>query len=290
MIPGYHKSWYISMCITTSQQLVATISGIPMAIPMEINFLCIHKDFHLKCITPLLMKEIKKIAQYYHHALNIPVLIDISFWPTSNINEAIERNCVGLPSLVGLRPMELRDVPQVMELFNQYMNRFKMVPILNLAEAEHQFMMTRQATEDVGIKKVTWSYVVENPETNNVTDFFTFYSLPNTVIDNEEHLILLCAYLYYYTTDIAFKTGAEEDGRLAEHIEALIRAAIVLANQMGFHVLNAMTLMDNVPAFKTLKGTGVLNYYLENWPMAPLAGMTGEGSVSPGRGIGIVML
>lgn len=77
--------------------------------------------------------------------------------------------------------------------------------------------------------------------------------MPNTVIDNEEHPILLCAYLYYYTTDIAFKTGAEEDGRLAEHIEALIRAAIVLANQMGFHVLNAMTLMDNVPAFKTLK-------------------------------------
>lgn len=174
---------------------------------MEINLLCVHKDFHSKRITPLLMKEIKKIAQldgttrffwtaaallhnpnpiwkaqymtsstscstvcilshwhsnrYYHHALNIPVLIDISFWPTSNINEAIERNCVGLPSLVGLRPMELRDVPQVMELFNQYMNRFEMVPILNLTEAEHQFMMTRQATEDVGIKKVTWSYVVE---------------------------------------------------------------------------------------------------------------------------------
>jgi hypothetical protein len=88
------------------------------------------------------------------------VLVDVGFWSTSNIDEAIESNRVGLPSLVGLRPMELRDVPQVTELFNQYMNRFEMVPVLNLAEAEHQFM-TGQATEDVGIEKATWSYVVE---------------------------------------------------------------------------------------------------------------------------------
>jgi hypothetical protein len=99
--------------------------------------------------------------RYYHRALNIPVLIDVGFWSASDIEEAIESNCVGLSSLVGLRPMELRDMPQVTELFNQYMNRFEMVPVLNLAEAEHQFMMTGQATEDVGIEKVTRSYVVE---------------------------------------------------------------------------------------------------------------------------------
>ena len=174
---------------------------------MEINFLCVHKDFRSKRITPLLMKEIKRIARldgttrffwtaaallrdpnpiskaqyvtfstscsairilshrhsnrYYHRMLNIPVLVDVGFWSTSDIDQAIEINRVGLPSLVGLRPMELRDVPQVTKLFNQYMNRFEMVPVLNLAEAEHQFMMTALATEDAGIEKVTWSYVVE---------------------------------------------------------------------------------------------------------------------------------
>jgi glycylpeptide N-tetradecanoyltransferase len=76
--------------------------------------------------------------------------------------------------------------------------------------------------------------------------------LPHTVIDNEKHPTLACAYLYYYATDVAFETGAEEDGRLAERVEALIGDAIVLADQAGFHVLNAMTLMDNVPAFQTL--------------------------------------
>jgi glycylpeptide N-tetradecanoyltransferase len=94
---------------------------------------------------------------------------------------------------------------------------------------------------------------LQNPETNKVTDFFTFYSLPSTVIGNEKHPILACAYLYYYATDVAFETGAEGDGRLAERVEALIVDTIVLANQAGFHVLNVMTLMDNVPVFKTLK-------------------------------------
>jgi glycylpeptide N-tetradecanoyltransferase len=94
---------------------------------------------------------------------------------------------------------------------------------------------------------------LQNPETNKVTDFFMFYSLPSTVIGNEKHPTLACAYLYYYATDVAFKTGAEEDGRLAERVEALIGDAVVLAYQAGFHILNAMTLMDNVPAFKTLK-------------------------------------
>ena len=73
------------------------------------------------------------------------------------------------------------------------------------------------------------------------------------MIDNEEHPVLACAYLYYYATNVAFETSAEEDGRLAERVEALIGDAIVLANQAGFHVLNAITLMDNVSAFKTLK-------------------------------------
>jgi glycylpeptide N-tetradecanoyltransferase len=37
-------------------------------------------------------------------------------------------------------------------------------------------------------------------------------------------------------------------------------------------------------------GDGLLNFYLYNWRTSPLAGMNGEGGVSPGKGIGVVML
>jgi glycylpeptide N-tetradecanoyltransferase len=37
-------------------------------------------------------------------------------------------------------------------------------------------------------------------------------------------------------------------------------------------------------------GDGHLNYYLYNWRTAKLAGLTAEGGVKAGQGVGVVML
>lgn len=104
-------------------------------------------------------------------------------------------------------------------------------------------------------KNVVYSYVVENPETKEITDFISFYALPSTVIGNEKHNKLNAAYSWYYFSE---KT----------EIEDLFKDAIIMAKKEGFDVFNALNIMDNEEAFETLRfgrGAGSLHYYLFNY-------------------------
>lgn len=182
-------------------------------------------------------------------------------------------------SLPGLRPMEERDVLSVADLFMRYMKRFGMSPLFNLEEIKHQFLSGNGtgAIGDGGVGRrkgqVTWSYVVEvvsvlssfpsslanytwlyqNRETHRITDFFSFYSLPSTVINSTKYPILEAAYLFYYASDVAFQDGADEGSRLKKRLEAMVGDALVVANEAKFDVLNALTLMDNASILHDLK-------------------------------------
>lgn len=180
-------------------------------------------------------------------------------------------------ALPGLREMEEKDVLQIASLFTKYMRRFEMVPIYDVDEIQHQFLSGRGQGNigdgGPGRRKgqVTWAYVVEvsilpaerfsvlfkftwqDPETHQITDFFSFYSLPSMVIGNQKYPFLEAAYLYYYATDVAFEPNAEEDGQLKRRVQALINDAFVIANNAKFDVFNALTLMDNVPVLQDLK-------------------------------------
>jgi len=141
--------------------------------------------------------------------------------------------------------------------------------------------------------QVTWSYVVENPDTGKITDFFSFYSLPSTVINNSINPIVEAAYLYYYATEEGLQTGDDQEEGVKQRLMSLIGDALIIANEAKFDVFNALTLMDNVPILKDLKfgvGDGFLNFYLYNWRTAKLAGMSSEGSIPAGKGVGVVML
>jgi hypothetical protein len=93
----------------------------------------------------------------------------------------------------------------------------------------------------------------EDPETHQITDFFSFYSLPSTVIGNQKHPILEAAYLFYYATTVAFESDAEDDGRLKARVQALITDAFAVAGAAKFDVFNALTLMDNANILQDLK-------------------------------------
>ncbi|KAF9469157.1 Myristoyl-CoA:protein N-myristoyltransferase, N-terminal domain-containing protein [Collybia nuda] len=292
----------------------------------EINYLCVHKKLRSKRLAPVLIKEVTRqvhlkgtfqaiytagvviptpvsVCRYYHRLLNIPKLVDIKFcFVPRNMTLArmIRINKVSSNyTTVGLREMEERDALQVANLFTRFMKRFDMSPIFNLAEIKHQFLsgIGRGNIGDGGLGRrdgqVTWTYVVEDPGTNRITDFFSFYSLPSTVIGNTKNPVLEAAYLFYYASETAFEKGAEESGLLKKRFESVIGDALIVANEANFDVFNALTLMDNVPILQDLKfgvGDGILNFYLYNWRTAPLAGMNSEGGVSPGKGVGVVML
>jgi glycylpeptide N-tetradecanoyltransferase len=70
---------------------------------------------------------------------------------------------------------------------------------------------------------------------------------------------------------------------------------LILANNLGFDVFNALTLLDNSLFLKELRfgaGDGHLNYYLFNYRALPVAGGTNmRGDLdTDGSGVALVML
>ena len=104
-------------------------------------------------------------------------------------------------SVPGLREMQASDVPAVGRLLRRYMARFDMAPRFSDAEVRHMFV--RAAPTTPAAQPVIWAYVVEAPN-GSITDFFSFYNLPSSVLGHEKHDTLAAAYLFYYASDAAF--------------------------------------------------------------------------------------
>ncbi|KAF8163391.1 N-myristoyl transferase [Crassisporium funariophilum] len=292
----------------------------------EINYLCVLKKLRSKRLAPVLIKEVTRqchlkgvfqaiytagvviptpisICRYYHRSLNIPKLLDTKFcYVPRNMTMARMVRVNKLPSatsLPGLREMEEKDMVAVTDLFKKYMERFDMAPLYSVEDLQHHLLsgMGRGEMGSGGVGRregqVTWSYVVQDPSTGKITDFFSFYSLPSTVIGNTTYPTLEAAYLFYYASDAGLASRDEQDENLKKQLMALIGDALIVANEAKFDVFNALTLMDNVPILQDLKfgvGDGFLNYYLYNWRTSTLAGMSSEGAIPAGKGVGVVML
>ena len=105
---------------------------------------------------------------------------------------------------------------------------------------------------------VVSSYVIQAPGEPDapLTDFFSFYSLPSTVIRHPVHNVLRAAYCFYYVP-----------GSLA--LQPLLREALTCAAREGFDVFNALDVMENSSdALRELRfgiGDGHLQFYVYNW-------------------------
>ena len=104
------------------------------------------------------------------------------------------------------------------------------------------------------------SFVVEDKETKEITDFVSFYSLPSSLLKHVEYKKLNAAYSYY---NVATK----------HNLVDLIRNALILAKKGGFDVYNALDIMENEQVLKELKfgvGDGNLHFYFYNWRIPDL--------------------
>ncbi|TFK55084.1 N-myristoyl transferase [Heliocybe sulcata] len=330
--PGYHQEWHVGVRVASNKKLVGFISGVPITLKVrdhiihcsEINYLCVHKKLRSKRLAPVLIKEVTRqchlkgifqaiytagvllptpvtVCRYYHRSLNIPKLVDTKFtYVPRNQTLARMMRLQKVPSSPHLpvREMTEGDLAQVHDLYERYMKRFDMIPLMSIEEMKHQFLSGLGKGDMVKGRRegqVVWSYVVEDPSTHKITDYFTFYSLPSTIIDNPKHNLLEAAYLFYYGSETAMTGGSEDevDANLKKRLTDLIGDALVVANEAGFDVFNVLTLMDNAAFLSDLKfgaGDGMLNFYLYNWRTAPLAGVKAVGGRAEGRGVGVVML
>ncbi|KEI40642.1 uncharacterized protein L969DRAFT_85855 [Mixia osmundae IAM 14324] len=354
--PGYIADHHVGVRVTATRKLVAFITGIPLNLRVrklsrfctEINFLCIHKMLRSKRLAPLLIKEITRrchligiyqaiytagvflptpvaTSQYYHRSLNPKHLIEVGFSALprhSTMARVIKQ--YELPqntSLQGLREIESGDVHSVALLLRQYMARFDVAPLFTNEEIEHNFLNSKGSGPLVSGKRkgqVTWTYVVQDPQSGEITDMFSFYTLPSTAMRTDPPSCVNAAYLYYYAShQVPTGEGASWESenlsdrtRLRLRLTALVTDALIIARNAHFDVFNALTLMDNNLFIHDLKfgaGDGFLNYYLYNWRAHAIAGgcrpPEGRGieaksaSAIPelggkpnGSGVGVVML
>ncbi|KAI9783573.1 MAG: glycylpeptide N-tetradecanoyltransferase [Peltula sp. TS41687] len=323
--PGWRKEWHVGVRASQSGKLVAFISGVPLQLRVrsstlkcsEINFLCIHKKLRSKRLAPVLIKEITRrnyavgvfqaiytagvilpkplsTCRYYHRSLDWLRLYELGFSPMPTLsNKAKQIAKYKLPEdtlTEGLRPMQTKDVDAVLDLLGRYLARFDMAPVFSKDEVEHMFVHKSTA------EQVVWSYVVEDPSTEEITDFFSFYCLKSTAIWKDKQETVRAAYLFYYATETAFSPSVFFEKQLKSRLNELIQDALILAKRFKFDVCNALTLLDN-PLFlnqqKFGAGDGRLHYYLYNY-RAPLihGGMNAkeEPDESKCSGVGVVML
>ncbi|KTW31628.1 hypothetical protein T552_00267 [Pneumocystis carinii B80] len=326
--PGFHKNWHVGVRVSASQKLVAFISGIPISLCVrdriiscsEINFLCIHKKLRSKRLAPILIKEITRrcnllgiwqaiytagiilpspisSCQYYHRSLNWQKLYNIGFSPLprdSTIARQIQK--FKLPqetSTSGLRPTTIDDLEQISNLLKRFLEKFDLYQVFSDDEIKHWFIPNKDENE-----RTLFSYVVEDPSTGKITDFFSFYSLPSSIISDEKYKTLNAAYLFYYALECGVKKDMNqtEFKTYVDRLNLLMKDCLIIAKNYNFDVFNALTLMDN-PFFlgnqKFGPGDGKLNYYLFNYRaryINPGVTETGELDVKNASSIGVVML
>ncbi|KAJ3301152.1 Glycylpeptide N-tetradecanoyltransferase 2 [Blyttiomyces sp. JEL0837] len=294
--PGWKQVWHLGVRVASNKKLVAFISGIPADLRIhsatkrlvEINFLCVHKKLRSKRLAPLLIKEITRLVnltgifqavytagavlpkaiatcRYNHRLLNPKKLIETGFsrLPAKLTMAGVIKlySLPTEPSIPGTRIMKDSDVPQVTALLRKYLLKFDVAPVLSEADVRHWLLP---------IKDVVFSYVVEDPEDGNkITDFYSFYSLPSSVINNPKHSHLQAAYLFYYVP----KGMGSDEGRL----NAIIKDALIFAKKAchlnSFDVFNCLDMMENKKFLQELKfgkGDGDLHYYLYNYRCTPI--------------------
>ncbi|KAI9682046.1 MAG: glycylpeptide N-tetradecanoyltransferase [Caeruleum heppii] len=323
--PGWRKEWHVGVRATKSRKLVAFISGVPMQLRVrknsfgcsEVNFLCIHRKLREKRLTPLLIQEItrrcymaevwqaiytagivlpKPVAccRYFHRSIDWIKLHETGFSPlprgSTKNRQVTKHHLPSNTSIKGLRNMEEKDLDAVQKLLKSYLAKFDMCPEFTSEELEHWIMHKTDTTAE----QVVWAYVVEDPGTHEITDFFSFYSLESSVIGNKKYNVLKAAYLFYYATKTGL--GSPDKKALKTRLNALINDALILAKQFHFDLFNALTHQDNTLFLEQQRfgaGDGQLNYYLYNYSTAPIAsGVNAHNHIDAdtGSGVGVVML
>lgn len=305
--PGYIPNWNVAVRRKSDKKMLGFIAGIPLKIRMEwnkgetikddgkpiceINFLCVHKVLRVKRLAPILIKEVTRrvnltniwqavytagielptpfsVAPYYHRSLNPEKLVATGFSTVPHKLSKLRNPIMALarslklddkPKTPNLRVMQKKDVPAVTTLLNNYLSTFQVAPVFNELEVAH-YLLPRE--------NILFTYVVDNG--TEVTDFFSFYCIPSTVIGNARYSEIKAAYIHYYA-------------HTATPLLQLMNDLLIIAQQNQFDVCNVVEILDGSTFTKDLKfniGDGQLRYYFYNWAYP---------TIKPNK-VGLVML
>lgn len=175
-------------------------------------------------------------------------------------------------TLPGLRELQKKDLKQVSGLLRAFLARMDLAPVLRNKDIEWALWGGRG--KDVGGKRVgqvVWCYVVEvsflvyplfharhaqvisiiqDPSTQRITDFFSFYSLASTAVKMKPHTLVNAAYLFYYATTACPSCANLGDGSVVTPVtnwqDETAEERKVLKDRLKILITDAMILASKV--------------------------------------------
>lgn len=216
--------------------------------------------------------------RYYHRPLNTKKLVELGFSgvprSTTLARLVVKNRVADTTTIPGLREIEDRDAQQVGDLLRAYLARFDLSPVMSDEEVLHNFYSGKGAgpvDPATGWRKgqVTWTYVVEDPDTHRITDFFSFYTLPSTALRINPMQTINAAYLFYVATTACpncsallpaassqgtpsatswDKETSEDRKKLKERLNQLIGDALIVANRArADHIASGCSCLTSCP-------------------------------------------
>ena len=258
-VPGHQR-----VCIddTHTKELIGLICLTPLNLKLndtevravQVNFLCVHKEYRGKKIVEYLITEAKRVSEnknrnqsiatihhsipgsilkssYWHRLINVQKLSKCGFYTTNRPKAKVFE----IRGRSYFRKMVSNDVPKVTQILKEYFKKFKIAPVVNDSWVRH-WLMPRDG--------VVYSYL--NDETG---EFLSFYSIPYDTIDNS--VTVNQAYLFYMTGDN-------------------FNDAFLIAKNEGFDVFNALDVAydeDMLQKHRFLRGSGYVNYHIFDWTL-----------------------
>lgn len=280
--PGWRRDWHLAVRVKTSKKLVGFISAIPADIRIhdktvsmvEINFLCVIKKLRTKRLAPVLIQEITRRVnkqgifqaaytsgtvlpkptakcRYHHRTLNAKKLTEVKFTRIGShgtLQKMMKHYQLPRePQTRGFRPLTKADCEEAFGKLTKYLEQFQIANVFRSVEEFEHWFLPRDS--------VVSAYVVENPETKELTDFVSFYCIPSSVLKHPVHKEIKAAFMYYsYHT----KTDYQQ----------LMTDALICAKKESYDVFNALDNQNHLDFLQPLKfgeGDGSLNYYFYNY-------------------------
>ena len=251
--PGYKN---IGIRENDTNDLIGYISSVPINVRVEnknmkmvqINFLCVHPKHRTKGFAPILISEIKRIANtndvwqavytavtkiptpitkssYWHRFLNVKNLMKTGFYKTDRSREKYFE----VRGNSQFRQMKSKDVPKVTRILQNYFKKFKVAPVINKEWVKH------------------WILPIHSYVSDENDDFISFYEIPYDRVDGTG--TIKQAYAFHIVGDV-------------------YNDAFLIARNLGYDVFNTLDVghdNDSLEKLKFIKGTGSVYYYLFNW-------------------------
>lgn len=177
-------------------------------------------------------------ATYYHRPLNLDYLIELGFTdygPYKSIKE--KKSMLRLPqSSKYLKELTIDNLETAHKMFSGFISKYKLYPIMS----QEMFIKTFYNNNYVKC------YLCYNED--KIVDMISYYIIPYKHIESGK--IVKAVLLYYYTN-------------YSNNLQIWIKNLMIIARNNGFHLFNALNIMDNQEILNDLhfeEGTGILHY------------------------------